>query len=203
VNFVKLTQLQLLPVTVPSTGRGNARFPVGHGNPENAMLTGVHEPSRLYGATRLMLDELEDQRKHQARLACRLAAARDRGAGLVRSLDMLIRALPPGERDGPAQRLARIEGQARPALHAIGATPASSAVLAFLAGHARDTVTVPELTAHLKSAGLTLHRRYAACSLNRLIRQGLVARVRRAVYRINRYHPELMAVRAADRQGGP
>lgn len=163
------------------------------------MSTGVHEPSRLYGATRLMLDELEEHRKHQARLARQLAAARDRGAGLVRSLDVLIRALPPSERDNPAQRLAKIEGQARPALHAMGATPASNAVLAFLAGHTGDTVTVPELTAHLERTGLTLHRRYAACTLDRLIRQGLVARVRRAVYRINRFHPELMAMRVGGR----
>ncbi len=46
---------------------------------------------------------------------------------------------------------------------------------------------------------MTRHRRYAACTLNRMTRQGLVARAKKAVYRINRFHPELMAIRKVGR----
>jgi len=66
-----------------------------------------------------------------------------------------------------------------------------------------ETVEVSALTAYLKKIGLTQHRRYAACTLGRMARYGLVARARRGLYRINRYHPELMVIRRVGRSGPP
>ncbi len=50
---------------------------------------------------------------------------------------------------------------------------------------------------------LAQHRRYAACTLARMTRSGLVARARRGLYRINRHHPELMAIRKVGRPDQP
>jgi hypothetical protein len=159
---------------------------------------------RLAQAARLMLDELESHRAHEAELARAHGAARDRGAALMRAIDVMLRGLAPPERAPFVARLGRIEGPRRPPPPGrTQQTPAMAAVLAFLAAAGGDagepTVTVPALAAHLDRIGLRGHRRYAACTLARLARQGLVARVRHAVYTVNRYHPELMAVREADR----
>ncbi len=50
---------------------------------------------------------------------------------------------------------------------------------------------------------LAQHRRYAACTLGRMVHLGLLTRARRGLYRINRYHPELMAIRKAGRPDPP
>jgi hypothetical protein len=52
---------------------------------------------------------------------------------------------------------------------------------------------VAALSVFLNKIGLTQHRRYAACTLGRMAHYGLVARAKREVHQINRYHPELMA----------
>jgi hypothetical protein len=61
------------------------------------------------------------------------------------------------------------------------------------------TVLVAALSAYLNKIGLTQHHRYAACTLGRMAHYDLVARAKRGVYQINRYHPELMAIRRVGR----
>ena len=161
------------------------------------------EPDRLAHAARLMLDEFEAHRVTQAALARRHAAARDRGAALVRAIDVLLRGLSPAGQTPLVNRLALIQGRERPPITALGSSPASSAVLAFLAAQQGETVEVAALTAYLERVGLTQHRRYAACTLGRMAHYGLVARARRGLYRINRYHPELMAIRKVGRPDPP
>ncbi len=160
-------------------------------------------PDRLAQAARLMLDELEAHRVAEAELARRHGAARDRGAALVRAIDVVLRGLSPAGQAPLVNRLALIQGRDRPPVTALGSSPATSAVLAFLAAQEGETVEVAALTAYLKKIGLTQHRRYAACTLARMARCGLVARARRGLYRINRYHPELMAIRKVGRAGRP
>ena len=160
-------------------------------------------PGRLAHAARLMLDEFEAHRAAQAEIARRHAAARDRGAALVRAIDVVLRGLSPAGRAPLVNRLALIQGRGRPPVTALGSSPATSAVLAFLAAQEGDTVEVAALTAYLEKIGLTQHRRYAACTLGRMARYGLLARARRGLYRINRYHPELMAIRKVGRPAPP
>ena len=160
-------------------------------------------PDRLAHAARLMLDELEAHRAAEAEIARRHGAARDRGAALVRAIDVVLRGLSPAGQAPLVNRLALIQGRDRPPVTALGSSPATSAVLAFLAAQEGETVEVAALTAYLKGIGLTQHRRYAACTLGRMVQHGLVARARRGLYRINRYHPELMAVRRVGRPEAP
>ena len=152
-------------------------------------------PDRLAHAARLMLDEFEAHRAAEAEIARRHAAARDRGAALLRALDVVLRGLTPAGQAPLVNRLALIRGRDRPPVTALGSSPATSAVLAFLAAREGETVEVAALTEYLQAIGLTQHRRYAACTLARMAHYGLVARARRGLYRINRYHPELMALR--------
>ncbi len=161
------------------------------------------EPDRLAHAARLMLDEFEAHSVTQAALARRHAAARDRGAALVRAIDVVLRGLSPAGQAPLVNRLALIQGRDRPPITALGSSPAISAVLAFLAAQEGETVVVAALTAYLQRIGLTQHRRYAACTLGRMARSGLVARARRGLYRVNRYHPELMAIRKVGRPDPP
>ncbi|MHA1528463.1 MAG: hypothetical protein ACTSVG_05555 [Alphaproteobacteria bacterium] len=58
-------------------------------------------------------------------------------------------------------------------------------------------------TDYLKAIGLTRHRRCAACTLGRMVQYGLPSRVKRGLCRINRYHPELMAIGKVERPEAP
>ncbi len=152
-------------------------------------------PVRLIEACTLILDELAAHRAHEAELTRRFRATRDRGQALVRSLDAAMRAVPPAERRPLLQRLDAIEGRGAPPSGALGSSPVSNAILAYLAAQTAETVTTAAVQEHLNAAGLTTLRAHAATTLGRFIRHGIVARVRRGVYRINRFHPELLAMR--------
>ncbi len=152
-------------------------------------------PRRLIDAAALILDELAAQRGAEADLARRRTAARDRAYRLLRSLDAVLSTLPPAERRPFVQRRDAIEGRAGPPAGALGATPVTSAILAYLAAHEAETVTVAEINEHLAAAGLPTVRAHAAITLGRFTRHGLVARVRRGIYRVNRFHPELAGLR--------
>jgi predicted transcriptional regulator of viral defense system len=71
----------------------------------------------------------------------------------------------------------------------------TNAILAYLAARTAETVTVGAVTEHLAAAGLPTVRSHAAITLARFARHGLAARIRRGVYRINRFHPELLSMR--------
>ena len=153
------------------------------------------KPLGLVEAAGRILDELAAHRAREAELSRRRTAARDRGARLVRAFDALVRALPPAESRALIQRLDAIEGRAEPPAGSVGSTPVTNAILAFLAAHDAETVTVAALNEHVAALGLPTVRAHAAITLARFTRHGIVARVRRGVYRINRFHPELLALR--------
>ena len=152
-------------------------------------------PVRLIDAASLILDELAAHRAREAELSRRFRATRDRGHALVRSFDALARALPPAELRPLLQRLDAIEGRAEPPAGALGSSPVTNAILAYLAAQTAETVTTAAVEEHLAAAGLTTLRAHAATTLGRFMKHGIVARVRRGVYRINRFHPELLAMR--------
>ena len=161
------------------------------------------EPKGLAYAARLMLDQLTLHRDRQIDLARRLDAERERSEALRRSIEVLLTGLAPSERAPLVRQLALIEGRGLPPRGTLGSTTAVSAVLAFLAAQEGDKVTVEALAAHIGKLDLTLHPRYAACTLNRLRHLGVVSRIKRALYRINRFHPELVAMSGAGRPDPP
>lgn len=152
-------------------------------------------PPRLRDAATLILDELAALRARQAELSHHVRTTRDRGQALVRAFDALARTLPAAEQRPLIQRLDGIEGRAEPPAGTLGSTPVTNATLAYLAASTAETVTVAAVTEHLAALGLSTVRRHAAITLARFARHGLAARIRRGVYRINRFHPELLAMR--------
>lgn len=161
------------------------------------------KPRGLVEAAERILDELAAHRAAESELARRRTAARDRGARLVRAFDALARALPPAEARALIRRLDAIESRAGPAPGSVGSTPVTNAILAFLAAHEAGTVTVAALNEHLAALGLPTVRAHAAITLARFTRHGIVARVRRGVYTVNRFHPELMALRQGPAREAP
>lgn len=155
-------------------------------------------PVRLTDAAALILDELAAHRARETEISRHFRVTRDRGHALVRSFDALVRALPPAESRPLLHRLDAIEGRGAPPGGALGSSSVTNAILAYLAAQTAETVTAAAVQEHLAAAGLTTLRAHAAITLARFMRHGLVARVRRGVYRINRFHPELLAMR----QGG-
>ena len=152
-------------------------------------------PVRVRDAASLILDELAAHRAREAELSRVFRATRDRGHALVRAFDVLARTLPPAELRLLVQRLDAIEGRAAPPSGSYGSTPVTNAILAYLAAQTAETVTTAAVEEHLRREGLTTLRAHAATALGRFARHGLVSRVRRGVYRINRFHPELLAMR--------
>lgn len=152
-------------------------------------------PGGLTAVASGLLDELAAHRRAEAEIHRRRRAARERGINLIRAFDALVRTLPAEEQRPLLRRLDAIEGRAAPPPNALGSTPVTGAVLAFLAAHEAETVTVPALNEHLAALGITEVKTHASITLSRYVRQGIVARVRRGVYRINRFHPELVAMR--------
>lgn len=160
-------------------------------------------PPRLRDAASLILDELAALRARQAEISRSFRVTRDRGHALVRSFDALVRMLPVAERRPLLQRLDAIEGRAGPPAGSLGSTPVTNAILAYLAAHEAETVTVAAINEHLGAAGLTTIRSHAAITLARFTRHGIVSRLRRGVYHINRFHPELLSLRQGVEAAGP
>ena len=158
------------------------------------------EPSALLRATETLLDDLAEKREQEYRLARQLRGTRMRIESLMIPLRAALGALPEGEREGPRARLARIEAQYGDTTRRLGTTPASEALLGYLANRDAGVVTVGEVQAWLEQAGHAPRRRYAALALARLQRLGIVTRQRYGAYAIHRFHPELAARRA---QAGP
>ena len=153
------------------------------------------DDGRLAEAASLILDRLAAHRRAEADLARRRTDERDRAHRLARSFDALVRALHPEEQVPLLRRRDAIEGRGAAPAAELGSTPVTSAILAWLAAQDTETVTVPALNEHLRGLGLAHVRTHAAITLGRYARHGIVSRVRRGVYRVNRYHPELMAMR--------
>ena len=153
--------------------------------------------ARLEAAVTTMLDELEAEQEREAELCCALLAARHRRAELAGGLATLLKTLPAAERARHGERLAGIERARRVPGPGRGATACGQAVQTWLARHPSGEVTTAELDAAVAAAGFARPREYAAKTLNRLSRDGLVTRVGRGRYRVSRRHPKLAALRRA------
>jgi len=158
------------------------------------------EPSVLLRSANMMLDELAEHRRREHALDRQLRGTRLRIAALLVPLTAVLGALDRRGGAGRRARLAGIDAEYGPEPRRLGGTPASEALLDFLAARESESVTVAEAQAQLARAGLAPKPRYAALALNRLQEQAVVSRQRFATYAINRYHPELVARRLAAAQ---
>lgn len=160
---------------------------------------------RLEAAVTTMLDELEAEQDREAELCCALLAARRRRAELADGLATLLKTLPSADRARHGERLARIERARRVPGPGRGAKACGQAVLTWLARHPSGEVTTADLDAAVAAAGFDRPSEYAAKTLHRLSREGLVVRVGRGRYRVSRRHPKLAALRraaVAEMEGG-
>lgn len=155
----------------------------------------AEQPSVLLRAVDMMLEDLAEKRRRERALDRQLRGTRMHIEALLVPLAAALGTLEPSEGEGPRARLARIEAEYGPPPRRFGGTPASEALLAFLAGREEETVTVAEVQAHLVRAGLAPRRRYAAMALSRFAAAALVSRTRLGTYAIHRFHPELVARR--------
>lgn len=158
------------------------------------------EPSVLRRAADMMLDELAEYRRREHALDRQLRGTRLQISALMVPLAAALSALDRREGERPRAWLAAIDAEYGPERRRLGGTPASEALLGFLAGCDAESVTVAEVQAHLARAGLAPKPRYAALALGRLHAQAVVNRQGFATYGINRYHPELVARRLAAAQ---
>ena len=146
-------------------------------------------------AARALLSQMETDAERLTRLKreaerLELALARRRAA-----LDALAPALPAPLRAEVARRAAAL-GREADRLTTRRAATAHRALVELLAAWERPIITVAEAQACLQAQGhATGARTYASGALAALQSKGHVAKAGRAVYRINRAHPEMVALR--------
>lgn len=146
----------------------------------------------LDDAAALLLARLEAETAALARLRGEMERAELSRRRIEAALDALAPALPPERARDAAARMAacrkgpRAEAQ-RPAPHA--------AILDMLAQREPPRVTVGDVQEALLAQGFALFRTYAAKALTRLAAHGVVRKTARGRYRVNRTHPEIVALR--------
>ena len=119
---------------------------------------------------------------------------RAEAAELSVAIDRIARLLPPATRRGIMMRLANSQARtkARP-----GARRASdpggriAAIKRWLVAQDPDRFSTVELTAHLEREGFKLPPKYAANACRELEGQGMLHRLTRGTYALNRVHPEI------------
>ena len=148
----------------------------------------------LTDAARAMAREFEDLTRWEQDLLSDLGQTRAKLGELRRALDGLIRLLPIATRRELRLKIAKLEMPLRHARHrARQVTDKIAAVHDHLA-QAEDTVAASDLQRVLEAQGQPApgeaHR-----ILSRKIKQGLVERLARGLYRVNPHHPEIASRR--------
>lgn len=161
-----------------------------HANPPD---TAAHDA--LLRATETMLEEVARKRREEFALDRQLRGVRIQLQALMAPLTAALGALPEEARAGPRARLAEIEAEFGAEPRRLGITPASDALLGYLATREAENVTAGEVQDWLERAGHAPRRRYAALALARLQNFGVVTRRRYGTYAVHRFHPELAARR--------
>jgi len=151
-------------------------------------------PAERDVAARALLTDLEAEARRMAALRRALETARAARGRVEAALEALLPALSPPMAAEARRGLtaARREAEAVEARRRDGP---QAALLDLLALTDRPTVGVGEAQDWLEAQGLDIRRTYAAGALHHLAGLGVVHRVRRGKYRINRTHPDLVALR--------
>jgi hypothetical protein len=152
------------------------------------------EPRARDAAARALLADLETQSRRMAEMRRALETAQIARSRLEAALEALAPALSPALAQEARRRLLAARTQAETA-RARAADGPQAALLDWLAMAERPTVGVGEAQDWLESQGHDIRRTYAAGALHHLAGLGVVQRIRRGKYRINRSHPELTALR--------
>ena len=144
--------------------------------------------------------EIESLAKWEAELLDDLARTRARRENLLKAVESVLASLTPEERRPIRLRLNRVAvalaGGLRANLHM---TDKVEAVHGYLA-RADGPVTVRGVQRYLRRHGLATYDDAAALLLSRKCRQGVLQRIERGRYRVNRNHP-VIAARGLDPDG--
>lgn len=143
----------------------------------------------LASAAETIIAEIERLAEWERDLLDDLTATRMRREGLLRAADAILGTLEPEERRPWRLRLNRVAialaGGLRANLHT---TDKVEAVHDYLA-RSEGIVTVRAVQRYLKTHGLATYDDAAALLLSRKCKQGVLERVERGRYRVNRDHP--------------
>ena len=152
--------------------------------------------ARVSDGARALLDQLEHETRVLERLRRQADAAELVRLRLEQALDALMPALPEAEAQAARQRMRAARRGEHTAASRAHAAPTAE-ILTLLAGWTKPAILVGEVQHHLVLRGYALRRTYAAGALTSLAAQGVAHKTGRGRYRINRSHPELMALRLA------
>ena len=149
--------------------------------------------ARAEQAASLLLENLEETTRWIAELDAERATAARRRAELVLSLQSLLRTLPPAAREPLGLRLAVLAELPQSPPRTLRGSLRD--VVAFLATCETDTIRAAQVTRHIRALGNPVKGTYGGATLAKLEATGHVTRMERGIYRINRAHPELIAMR--------
>lgn len=143
----------------------------------------------LTSAAEAIIAEIEKLAAWEGDLLDDLGATREKREALLRAADPVLAILPPDGRRPFRLRLNRVAIAVAGGLRAkIHVTDKVEAVHDYLA-RAEGVVTVKAVQRYLKAHGLAPYDDAAALLLARKCKQGLLERVGRGRYRVNRHHP--------------
>lgn len=132
----------------------------------------------------------------EMQLLADLAETRTKRRGLAKALSTLLTLVSPEDRREIRAETARHMQAIAPRRRKPSVmTPMVAAVHAYLA-EAEDLVSAVDIHDHLAASGLTETRGRAYQILARKVRQGMLFRVARGLYRVNAHDPEIARLRA-------
>ena len=141
-------------------------------------------------AAELITAEIEKLAAWESDLLYDLAATRENRERLLRAIDSVLPGLPEDQRRPLRLRLNRVAVARAGGLRAnTMVTDKVEAVHDYLSRAAEGVVTVKAVQRYLKKLGLAPYDDAAALLLARKCKQGLLERVGRGRYRVNRHHP--------------
>lgn len=139
-----------------------------------------------------ILDDLEATNAWMKDLNTEFRDAAHRREKLVAAADRLIQTVDKPTRDRFVRRYAA--ATAKPSVKSRRNNTLTHKVLTFLIDQEHEHVRAAELTWYMKRMGYRIDGRYGANALGHLAASGHVTRTGHGIYRINRYHPELLAI---------
>lgn len=155
-----------------------------------------HRGAHASTAVTRLLDELESETRRLTHLHDKLAECRSLRVRLAEGVRAVLPTLPAGDAQAAFDRLRGLE-RSGDVSRRRAARRDQQAVLTLLASWPHATIAVADVQERLSERGLEPRRTYAAGALAHLAKQGMCARTARGRYRIDKTHPELVALRLA------
>ena len=156
------------------------------------MTTDSAADSRLATALLPVLAELRKTKSWMTELDWELKKAVQHREKLIASADNLMQAMGKAQRERHFDMF--IEACARPIGRPRRLQGAMRETMEFLVDNEHEHVRAAELTWYVRRCGYKVDSRYGSNTLTDLAKTGHVTKTGHGIYRINRLHPELLAI---------